>query len=113
MASRLLSPSELQGLLEDLPEWSIREGALVREWTLPGFPEAMLFVNRVAALAERANHHPDIDIRYSRVLLSLVSHDSGGITARDAAMARELGTVATGTPPRGPDPGTNSGGMVS
>ncbi len=110
---KTLSPEQLESLLAEHPEWSLEAGMLVRTWTLPTFPDAIAFVNQAAALAEQANHHPDIDIRYSRVLLSLVSHDSGGITARDAAMARELGTVATGTPPRGPDPGTNSGGMVS
>ena len=47
----------------------------------------MAFVNRVATLAEAAGHHPDIDIRYNRVLLGLVSHDAGGITGRDTAMA--------------------------
>jgi 4a-hydroxytetrahydrobiopterin dehydratase len=50
----------------------------------------MAFVNRVATLAEEAGHHPDIDIRYNRVKLALVSHDAGGITARDASMARRL-----------------------
>jgi 4a-hydroxytetrahydrobiopterin dehydratase len=50
----------------------------------------MAFVNRVALLAENAGHHPDIDIRYNRVKLALVSHDAGGITARDAAMAGQL-----------------------
>jgi 4a-hydroxytetrahydrobiopterin dehydratase len=52
--------------------------------------QAMTFVNRVADLAEQAGHHPDIDIRYNRVKLALVSHDAGGITARDATMARRL-----------------------
>ena len=50
----------------------------------------MVFVNRVAALAESAGHHPDIDIRYNRVLLGLVSHDAGGITKRDTAMAGRI-----------------------
>ena len=50
----------------------------------------MHFVNRVAVVAEAAGHHPDIDIRYNRVLLGLVSHDAGGITGRDAAMANRI-----------------------
>ena len=50
----------------------------------------MTFVNRVAALAEAAGHHPDIDIRYNQVRLALVSHDAGGITERDANMANRL-----------------------
>ena len=91
-----LSPTELQTFLTAHPEWSLLEGKLVREWTFPTFPDAIAFVNNVAPLAEQANHHPDIDIRYNKVLLALISHDAGGITARDAKMAAQL-TVALPT----------------
>ena len=69
---------------------SSKDGKLVREWTFNDFVEAMAFVNRVAAIAEDAGHHPDIDIRYNQVPLGLVSHDAGGITERDAAMAGRI-----------------------
>jgi 4a-hydroxytetrahydrobiopterin dehydratase len=85
-----LTPKELDDLLRELPEWALESGSLVRFWTFTNFIEAMAFVNRVAGLAEAAGHHPDIDVRYNRVKLALVSHDAGGITARDAAMARQL-----------------------
>ena len=85
-----LSPEELSRLVRELPEWALEDGKLVRYWTFPNFVEAIAFVNRVAQLAEQAGHHPDIDIRYNRVKLALVSHDAGGISARDAAMARRL-----------------------
>jgi 4a-hydroxytetrahydrobiopterin dehydratase len=85
-----LSEEELNALLLERPDWSLREGKLVRQWALKDFIEAMAFVNRVAELAEQAQHHPDIDIRYNRVELALVSHDAGGVTARDARMARQL-----------------------
>jgi 4a-hydroxytetrahydrobiopterin dehydratase len=85
-----LSPQEIDDLLRKYPEWAIENGMLVRFWTFNGFVEAIAFVNRVARLAEQANHHPDIDIRYNRVKLALVSHDAGGITARDAQMAAKL-----------------------
>jgi 4a-hydroxytetrahydrobiopterin dehydratase len=85
-----LSEDELNSLLQERPEWFLRDGKLVRQWTFKDFVAAIAFVNRVAALAEQANHHPDIDIRYNRVELALVSHDAGGITARDARMARQL-----------------------
>ncbi len=85
-----LSSEELNGLARDLPQWAIEDGKLVRLWTFADFIKAMAFVNRVAELAEEAGHHPDIDIRYNRVKLALVSHDAGGITARDAEMARTL-----------------------
>jgi 4a-hydroxytetrahydrobiopterin dehydratase len=85
-----LSEKQLHDLLTELPEWALEDGKLVRNWTLPTFVEAMAFVNRVAGIAEEAQHHPDIDIRYNLVRLALVSHDAGGITARDARMARQL-----------------------
>ena len=89
-SKKTLSEEELSQLLRELPEWTLESGALVRFWTFADFVQAMAFVNRVAELAEKAGHHPDIDIRYNRVKLGLVSHDAGGITARDAAMARQL-----------------------
>ncbi len=92
-SKRILSDQELSDLIRDLPEWALDDGKLIRFWTHANFLEAMEFVNRVAHLAEQHNHHPDIDIRYNRVKLALVSHDAGGITQRDAAMARELGRL--------------------
>jgi 4a-hydroxytetrahydrobiopterin dehydratase len=89
-----LSEGEIAELLRKNPEWALEDGMLVRFWTFKDFIEAMRFVDRVAQLAEEAQHHPDIDIRYNRVKLALVSHDAGGITARDARMAESLGSVA-------------------
>jgi 4a-hydroxytetrahydrobiopterin dehydratase len=88
--TQTLTDDELRALLLELPEWAVQEGKLLRFWTFHDFVEAMAFVNRVALLAEEAQHHPDIDIRYNRVALGLISHDAGGITARDAQMARRL-----------------------
>lgn len=87
---RTLSPAEIEDVLRAHPGWKLKDGKLVRECTFHDFPEAIAFVNRVAAIAEDANHHPDIDIRYNRVLLALVSHDAGGITGRDDAMAGRI-----------------------
>jgi 4a-hydroxytetrahydrobiopterin dehydratase len=85
-----LSPTELKTFLDARPEWPLVDGKLTQERMFATFPDAIAFVNRVAALAEQANHHPDIDIRYNKVLLALVSHDAGGITARDAKMAAKI-----------------------
>jgi 4a-hydroxytetrahydrobiopterin dehydratase len=82
-----LSAAEIEEVLKTHPAWKLQGGKLVREWTFKDFVEAMKFVDRVAGLAEAAGHHPDIDIRYNRVVLGLISHDAGGITRRDAAMA--------------------------
>jgi 4a-hydroxytetrahydrobiopterin dehydratase len=87
---KALSSAEIDNVLLDNPEWTLKEGKLMREWNFKDFVEAMAFVNQVADLAEAAGHHPDIDVRYNQVVLGLVSHDAGGITQRDAAMASRL-----------------------
>src|SRR5580658_3852919 len=84
---KTLSSAEIEEVLRADPAWKLQNGKLVREWSFKDFVEAMAFVNRVADLAEIAGHHPDIDIRYNRVLLGLITHDAGGITRRDATMA--------------------------
>jgi 4a-hydroxytetrahydrobiopterin dehydratase len=88
--SNALNTAEIQEVLKDHPEWHLEGGKLVRKWTFKDFVEAMAFVNRMATVAEAAGHHPDIDIRYNQVLLGLISHDAGGITKRDAAMAGRI-----------------------
>jgi len=86
-----LTKDELQRFLDERREWTLVDGAITREWKFADFVEAIAFVNEVARLAEDAGHHPDIDIRYNRVRLALVTHDAGGITERDIAMAERLG----------------------
>jgi 4a-hydroxytetrahydrobiopterin dehydratase len=87
---KALTQAEIEDVLRTHPDWKLQGGKLVREWTFKDFVAAMVFVNQVAGIAEAAGHHPDIDIRYNRVQLGLVSHDAGGITQRDAAMAANL-----------------------
>jgi 4a-hydroxytetrahydrobiopterin dehydratase len=90
--TKALNAAEIEEVLKIHPAWKLQEGKLVREWTFKDFVEAMKFVNQVAVVAESAGHHPDIDVRYNRVLLGLVSHDARGITRRDAAMASRIDT---------------------
>lgn len=73
--------------LKSLPRWKLENGELVRHCEFANFVEAMQFVNGVAEMAEAAGHHPDIDIRYNKVRLALVSHDAGGLTERDFDLA--------------------------
>ena len=89
MATKL-TDAELKQALAELPGWSLENGMIVKKYAHNSFPEAIVFVNAVAHLAELANHHPDIDIRYSKITLRLVTHDSGGITAKDVALAKEV-----------------------
>ena len=88
-----VSEAELAEFCRLEPEWGLRGGKLVRRWTFPDFVQAMSFVNRVAALAEAEGHHPDIDIRYDQVDLGLITHDAGGITGRDLALAGRLNAL--------------------
>lgn len=74
--------------------WEERNGALEREFELPSFAEAIAFVTRVAEAAEAANHHPDVDIRYRRVLVRWTTHSAGGITERDRELAARTSELA-------------------
>jgi len=73
-----LSAAEIASRLSSLTGWQIDKGELVKTFQFEDFVAALRFVNRVGELAEQAGHHPDIDIRYNRVRLSLVTHDAGG-----------------------------------
>jgi 4a-hydroxytetrahydrobiopterin dehydratase len=85
-----LDESQIQASLQNLPQWTLEQGELVRTATFDDFQQAMKFVNHVAELAENAAHHPDIDIRYNKVRLALVTHDAGGITQNDMSLAQDI-----------------------
>ncbi len=91
--AELLSDIAIQRELGSLAGWSRRGDALTRTYQFRNFSQSMEFVNRVAGLAESADHHPDIDIRYSKVTLTLSTHDAGGITGNDIALARAIDQV--------------------
>lgn len=86
----ILGKDELREKLKLLREWREEEGEIVRDAEFPDFVAAMHFVNAVAGKAEAAGHHPDIDIRYNKVRLALVSHDAGGLTQRDFDLAEAI-----------------------
>ena len=85
-----LPQAELDRGLRGLPGWSVKDGAITKTYKHDSFAEAIVFVNAVAHLAELANHHPDIDIRYSTITISLVTHDQGGITDKDVNLAGRI-----------------------
>jgi 4a-hydroxytetrahydrobiopterin dehydratase len=85
-----LTPEALHLALTTLPNWHLEAGQITRTLTFPTFPDTVAFVNTAAALAEKANHHPDIDIRYNRLRIALSTHDAGGITHNDITMAKNL-----------------------
>lgn len=76
--------------------WSLHDRLIQRTYEFPDFPVAMVFVNAVARLAEEAQHHPDIDIRWNKVTLSLTTHDEGGLTDKDFDLARRADAAAGG-----------------
>jgi 4a-hydroxytetrahydrobiopterin dehydratase len=76
-------------------DWRREGQAIVREWTFADFAEAIAFVNRVAAAAEAANHHPDIQVHgWNKVRLDLSTHSEGGLTEADFAMAARIDSLA-------------------
>jgi 4a-hydroxytetrahydrobiopterin dehydratase len=86
----------VQRALASLPDWQRRGQIIARTFEFADFPAAMKFVNAVAGLAEQAQHHPDIDIRWNRVTLALTTHDAGGLTEKDFALARECDALGAG-----------------
>lgn len=89
----ILDTQQLAKELQALSGWKLEGKAMVRRYEFSDFAGAMVFVNRIAELAEAADHHPDIDIRYNKVVLALTSHDSGGVTARDVKMAHKINSL--------------------
>jgi 4a-hydroxytetrahydrobiopterin dehydratase len=82
-----LADHEIHSRLVTVPDWQIESGELVRTFLFKDFRASLAFVNKVGELAESAGHHPDIDIRYNKVRLALVTHDAGGITQKDFDLA--------------------------
>jgi 4a-hydroxytetrahydrobiopterin dehydratase len=89
-----LSGTEINSRLRSLESWQVEKGELVRVFTFADFRTALAFVNQVGELAEAAGHHPDIDIRYNRVRLALVTHDAGGLTTNDFDLATKISESA-------------------
>ena len=93
-----LTDAQIQEALKALEGWVVKGVEISKQYAFKDFVEAMAFVTRVAALAEQADHHPDITIRYNRVILTLATHSAGGLTEKDVALARQIDTG--GTAPR-------------
>ena len=92
MAKR--SDDDVEKGLATLQGWERRGDAIVREFRFDGFGDAIAFVVRLAFRADKADHHPDLDVRYNRVLVTLSTHSEGGITAKDLALAAEADASA-------------------
>jgi 4a-hydroxytetrahydrobiopterin dehydratase len=85
-----LDEAAIAQALGQAPGWERAGSEIKRSYRFKDFREALAFVNRVGELAERAGHHPDIDLRYNTVTLVLSTHDAGGLTAKDFDLARAI-----------------------
>ena len=85
-----LTAAQIKSALPTVPHWKKQGATLRRTCEFKDFPAAMRFVNAVARRAEKAGHHPDIDIRWNKVALALTTHDEGGLTEKDFALARKF-----------------------
>jgi len=97
MGDAPLSAADLERELAALPGWSLENDRLHREFRFADFGEAFGFMTRVALEAERTNHHPEWSNVWNRVVVDLVTHDAGGITRKDLALARALSRFAAGS----------------
>jgi 4a-hydroxytetrahydrobiopterin dehydratase len=93
--SRVLTDDEIAAQLSSLPEWerttSGDSAAITATFELGDFVDALAFVNQVGHEAEQMNHHPDIDIRWNKVTLTLATHSEGGVTQLDIELAHRVG----------------------
>jgi 4a-hydroxytetrahydrobiopterin dehydratase len=92
-----LSDLEIQRALGHLPGWARRGDALMKTYTFSTFGDGIGFVTRVAKVADARNHHPDIDIRYTKITCLLTTHDAGGVTDSDLKLAEDIERAAAGS----------------
>jgi 4a-hydroxytetrahydrobiopterin dehydratase len=85
-----LTSVQVKESLAQVPEWKKKGSVISRTVEFDDFPAAIKFVNSVAKIAEKAQHHPDIDIRWNKVTLALTTHDEGGLTEKDFEAAQKF-----------------------
>jgi 4a-hydroxytetrahydrobiopterin dehydratase len=85
-----LTPEQIQAALPAVGNWKQQGAEIRRTFQFKDFAQAMQFVNKVADVAEKANHHPDIDIRWNKVTLVLATHSEGGLTQNDFDLAQQI-----------------------
>ena len=85
-----LNEASVRGWLKGREGWKRKGDALTKQFEFSSFRDSIVFVNRLATIADQANHHPDIDVRYDKVRVSLTTHDAGGITESDLQVAEQI-----------------------
>jgi 4a-hydroxytetrahydrobiopterin dehydratase len=94
----LLTSEQITDALKVLEGWTLEGKTIRKQFTFQDFPEAVLFVSALVPGAEDANHHPDIEIHYKRVILSYTTHDEGGLTVKDFDGAAMADAIASSLP---------------
>jgi 4a-hydroxytetrahydrobiopterin dehydratase len=89
-----LSAPEVKTALAAVPDWKKTGATIARTYQFKNFPAAIIFVHAVAGFAEKAWHHPDIDIRWNKVTLALTTHDAGGLTKKDFVLAKKFDALS-------------------
>jgi 4a-hydroxytetrahydrobiopterin dehydratase len=89
----VLTEKEIKEKLKDLEGWHLKGNEIAKTYTHKDFVDAMAFVNKVAILAEKADHHPDILVKYNKVTLSLSTHSQGGVTDNDINLAKNIDKI--------------------
>ena len=85
-----LTPTEIQKEMESLSGWCLANDAISKQYDLPTYPDAVAAITRVGFAAEAADHHPDVTMSWKRVTFSLTTHDAGGLTEKDFALAHKI-----------------------
>jgi 4a-hydroxytetrahydrobiopterin dehydratase len=88
-----MSHADAEAMMSQVPGWTLTEKSLERDFTLKDFRAAIDFINQVAEIAEKQNHHPDINISYNKVHLSLSTHKIGGLSRNDFVLAAKISKV--------------------
>lgn len=98
MPERVYSEQEASRALAELPEWRAERGAIARTYETEGWGTTLMLVNAIGFIAEAADHHPDLEVSWAKVVVRLSTHSAGGITDKDLALAREIERLALWRP---------------
>ena len=90
-----LTQAEIDQKIQAVPQWQQSEQTITRTFKFKNFVEAIAFVDRLVEPAEAAGHHPDLSISYNKVVVSLTSHDAGGLTDKDFSLAQTISNIAS------------------
>ena len=88
-----LTAEEILAHLADLNYWKVMNGKLLKRFTFANFAESLVFVNKIGDIAEKHDHHPDINFGWGYAEIYITTHDAGGITEKDFALAKEIDDV--------------------